>query len=338
MGSVRSLAGAPPHSALRELQHDDHLIYLHRDGRRPMFGDLDMDGHSIVNAVLEDLALEGGLSLNGDLDMQGHSILNAVLEDITLGGGLTLGGDLDMQGNDILDVGTVDGIDVGAHASRHQSGGADPLSHSLLPGLGSDDHPQYLPLSGVRAMTGDLDMNANDIIDVATVDGVDVSAHASRHQNGGADQLSHSVLAGLSSDDHLQYLPRSGARAMTGDLDMGSQDIANLAQILSAFTAAGTITSGASPALMVGNDALVFSWTGATTSGLKFNTTDLQIEFCSGVNKNIIIYMSGAKRGAMKLVPVSSTTAAEAGVLYFDSDTNRLMCHNGTAWKTITWA
>lgn len=39
----------------------------------------------------------------------------------------------------------------------------------------------------------------------------------------------HSSLSNLTSDDHLQYLNRSGVRAMTGALDMGSQNINNAA-------------------------------------------------------------------------------------------------------------
>jgi hypothetical protein len=38
-------------------------------------------------------------------------------------------------------------------------------------------------------MSGDLDMGGNDITNVSTVDGVDVSAHATRHQFGGADAV-----------------------------------------------------------------------------------------------------------------------------------------------------
>lgn len=41
----------------------------------------------------------------------------------------------------------------------------------------------------------------------------------------------HSNLSGLSNDDHLQYLPLSGARSMTGDLDLGSNDLVNVASL-----------------------------------------------------------------------------------------------------------
>ena len=44
-------------------------------------------------------------------------------------------GDIDMHGNDILSPGLVDGVDVSAHAARHQAGGADELTVSKLAGI-----------------------------------------------------------------------------------------------------------------------------------------------------------------------------------------------------------
>lgn len=61
--------------------------------------------------------------------------------------------------------------------------------HSQLGGLTSDDHTQYLLVNGTRAMSGDLDMGGNDIINVGDVDGVDISNHASRHLPSGADPI-----------------------------------------------------------------------------------------------------------------------------------------------------
>ena len=65
--------------------------------------------------------------------------------------------------------------------------------HSALAGLSADDHTQYLLVSGSRAMTGDLSLGTHNITNVSLVDGVSVSAHASRHNPGGADSLSTGV-------------------------------------------------------------------------------------------------------------------------------------------------
>lgn len=66
-------------------------------------------------------------------------------------------------------------------------GGA--ISHATLLNLSADDHTQYLLTSGSRAMGGALNMGGFAIGTVGTVDGVTVSAHAARHQPGGADAL-----------------------------------------------------------------------------------------------------------------------------------------------------
>jgi hypothetical protein len=74
--------------------------------------------------------------------------------------------------------------------------GAFTLSgaHSDLTGLGADDHTQYLLVNGTRAMSGALDMGGFAITNVGNVDGVDVSAHASRHVSGGADEIDGDIL------------------------------------------------------------------------------------------------------------------------------------------------
>jgi hypothetical protein len=99
------------------------------------------------------------------------------------------------------------------HALSHQQGGADELEvqslgsgsaaagqifqadgiggisvvnapavitdHGALSGLGDDDHPQYLLVDGTRVLAGDLDVGGNNVVNVGTVDGIDVSAQAS---------------------------------------------------------------------------------------------------------------------------------------------------------------
>lgn len=69
------------------------------------------------------------------------------------------------------------------------SGVSASADHGNLLGLADDDHPQYLLVNGSRAMANDLDMGGNDINNVATVDGVVVSAHASRHLPNNVDAL-----------------------------------------------------------------------------------------------------------------------------------------------------
>jgi len=75
-------------------------------------------------------------------------------------------------------------------------GGGGITVHSLLSGLGADDHTQYLLVDGSRAMSGNLDMGGNSITNVNLVDGVDVSAHGSRHNPGGIDAIATAAPSG----------------------------------------------------------------------------------------------------------------------------------------------
>ena len=84
----------------------------------------------------------------------------------------------------------------------------------------------------------DADAGAGLITDDAGGDETEVNLSLYRleaadhsHQSTGlqAGQLDHGLaLTGLTDDDHTQYLLVSGTRAMTGDLDMGGNDIYNV--------------------------------------------------------------------------------------------------------------
>jgi hypothetical protein len=73
--------------------------------------------------------------------------------------------------------------------STGATGSAGVSDHGNLTGLSNDDHTQYLLVGGSRAMAGVLNMGTNAITNVGLVDGVDISAHASRHLPNGADAL-----------------------------------------------------------------------------------------------------------------------------------------------------
>lgn len=165
----------------------------------------------------------------------------------------------DQLGGTLHDVATTDdnGFMSAADKTKLDLYPANPslltLDHGTLTGLTDDDHTQYLLVSGVRAMTGALDMGAQAITNVGNVDGVDVSTHGSRHAAAGADplqlaassrilgrttagagaveeltgaqvatlinaSLDHGTLTGLGDDDHTQYLLASGARSVAGHL------------------------------------------------------------------------------------------------------------------------
>lgn len=112
----------------------------------------------------------------------------------------------------------------------------DAVDHGALVGLGDDDHTQYLLVSGARAMTGDLDMGANNVTNVGTVDGVDVSTHAARHIDGGADPIDF-------DRGEVTYIPTNYTRTtVPAEVDQLDQLTAHLAGIDNQLTAAGLQT------------------------------------------------------------------------------------------------
>lgn len=118
-------------------------------------------------------------------------------------------------------------------------------THANLLGLLEDDHPQYLLISGSRAMTGPLDMGTQNITNVGTVDGVDVSAHASRHLPTGADALTTAapttslsstttnavgIQNSLARSDHSHAILTGAVSTQTPDQANAAGSSANLAK------------------------------------------------------------------------------------------------------------
>ena len=108
--------------------------------------------------------------------------------------------------------------------------GASISNHSSLSGLGNDDHLQYLLVNGTRAMAGALDMGTYNITNVGTVDGVDVSTHASRHETGGIDAVDGYQL------DFI-YIPVNYSAPLDDIIG------AHIASIDDALAVAGSVTS-----------------------------------------------------------------------------------------------
>lgn len=114
--------------------------------------------------------------------------------------------------------------------------GGGVIDHGDLLGLHDDDHPQYLAVSGTRSMVGDLNMGGNDITNVATVDGVDVSLHAARHQPNGADPLATGPAVSLStttinSAGTSNLLSRADHTHALDDVQPASTELTALANI-----------------------------------------------------------------------------------------------------------
>jgi len=231
------------HGGLTGLLDDDHTQYLLVDGTRAMSGNLNMGTNNITNVGTVDgvdVSTHASRHENGGADEISVAGLSGLLADpqtptahasthITSGSDEIDGDQLDIDFTPsnytpITAPAEVTDLD---HLSAHLAGidtalGTVVTDHGALTGLGDDDHTQYLLVDGTRAMSGDLDMGTNDITNVGTVDGVDVSTHAARHENGGADEINVAGLSGLLADpqtptSHASTHISSGSDEMDGD-------------------------------------------------------------------------------------------------------------------------
>lgn len=118
--------------------------------------------------------------------------------------------------------------------------------HGDLLGLSADDHPQYLLVAGTRAMSGNLDMGANSITNVNLVDGVDVSAHASRHLPNGADPITSAIAVTLTpSSVNAVGIANSFARSDHEHQITGFQPLDATLTALAAYNTNGIMTQTA---------------------------------------------------------------------------------------------
>lgn len=163
-----------------------------------------------------------------------------------------------------------------------------PTVHGALDGLNVvGDHPGYLTLDGLRQMSGDLDMNGNDIVTgVGLVDGVDVSAHKDRHLPGGADALtvaapnwnispaitnSAGSQASFSRSDHKHTIGRSPISTGATQAEPTFTDLTN-----------GTATISAC-------DYMLYSTSDFTGDLLLYNVPAKTVPFAADINSYVVV-------------------------------------------------
>jgi hypothetical protein len=82
---------------------------------------------------------------------------------------LTGGGDLSADRTLAISQGTGSGLDADKLDGYHASGLGAVIDHGSLQDLGADDHAQYLPVSGSRAMDGHLGPKVVALVDAANI-------------------------------------------------------------------------------------------------------------------------------------------------------------------------
>ena len=206
------------HSSLSGLTDDDHTQYLLVNGSRAMGGSLDMSTYDITNvgtvdgvdisAHVADTSIhftQASISITAsqvsDFDTEVSNNPSVVANTAKVGFTDVLAQDAvgtilsneftyndttpsislnytNISHTSLQDIGTNTHAQIDTHiadATLHFTEAS--IDHGSINGLGDDDHTQYLLVSGTRAMSGALDMGTNNITNVGTVDGVDISSH-----------------------------------------------------------------------------------------------------------------------------------------------------------------
>lgn len=191
----------------------------------------------------------------------GNVIDHAVLLNLNVGdphpqyllvdGTRALAGDLNMGTNNITNVGNINGISITAHGSRHNPDGADPISVAVpitisdsTNAIGSANSVSRSDHQHAHGDRGGGSLHA--LVVAAGPAGFMSGTDKSKLDNyptlpANITGIDHGSLIGLGDDDHTQYLLINGSRAMTGALDMGTNNITNAGTINGiSITAHGT--------------------------------------------------------------------------------------------------
>lgn len=178
--------------------------------------------------------------------------------------GLRSGGIVVLKNAGVI-ASVIDARPIAAATISAGGGGGGVTDHGALTGLLDDDHSQYLPVSGVRAMTGGLNMGGNAITNVGNVDGVDVSAHKARHIQAGLDEIDGDKL---DIDWNPTYYTPTTAPT---EVDNVAHLTAHLAGIDNKLGGPGTDLPCVVARDSVGNVNIPLAWT-----DLNFDVTDLE--------------------------------------------------------------
>lgn len=255
-GSIHFLQTDINHDNLLGLSDDDHTQYSLVDGSRAFTGAVvgvspSLNTHlatkGYVDALVQGLSWQDAV-LDKDLVTSPPPIIGARYIIAGIGGdwsGFTIGDIVEYDGSDWNNwtpdesfatwVQDEDVLYVYNGVSWIKFGST--VDHGNLLGLGDDDHTQYLLISGLRAMLGNLDMGSNDITNVDTVDGIDISSIALDNMpaaaTGNIDCDGQAVTnVGLVDGVDISAISLSNMpAAASGNIDCGGQAITNVGNV-----------------------------------------------------------------------------------------------------------
>jgi len=295
-----SFAGTLSHSNLLNLSHDDHTQYLLVNGTRAMSGALNMGSNQInylaTPSVSTDAANKGyvdsvaaGLTIKAACNLKTAASLGSyttsgsgsskTLTEVG-NGALTVDGIAVSTNYRILvdSFGTTNGVDEGIYVVTNA--GSASSSWVLQRSSDANGTPSGPVVDGMYTFieAGTVYANTSWVLITPNPITVDTTSLSFTELfSSPATPIVHASLSGLSHDDHLQYLLVNGTRAMTGNLNMGGNEITNLAEITS--TAGLIISPNGNINLSSSNitNGGTASFTGITTSSIA-STGNLTID------------------------------------------------------------
>lgn len=171
------------------------------------------------------------------------------------------------------------------------------IEHGDLLGLLDDDHPQYLLVTGTRAMTGNLNMGSNNIVSVGTINSVTIQTHGGRHGANSADPVfTAAPSAALTpSSTNGVGIADSLARSDHSHQITGFQPLATNLTSLSSYNTNGILTQTASG-----------TFAGRTITG---TTSRISVTNGNGVSGNPTIDIDSAYVGQTSITTVGTITS-----------------------------
>lgn len=194
----------------------------------------------------------------------------------------------------------------------------------------SSDLSAFLLINGSRAMTGNLNLATNNIVNVGTVNGVRVESHAARHAPGGSDALTTASAVGLTlSSTNTEGSTSAFARAdhthsITGVQPLNSNLTALGSQTLNGFYVRTSATT-------------------ATTTSITGTSNTIGVMNGSGVAgpPTITIVNNPVIPGNASItVPVGTSAqrpgTANLGMIRYNTDLSRMEIYRNSAWYSIS--
>jgi hypothetical protein len=204
------------------------------------------------------------------------------------------------------------------------------LQHGSLLGLLNDDHPQYLLTNGDRALTGDLNLNANKISNVSTINNVTIESHASRHLPNGSDPLTSAAPVTILGSTNTNSIGTANSFSRSDHVhavNLSSFEINQLGATVPLSVAKGgsgvnTLTSGN---FLIGNGINPVNTSKVVPSGTVVGTTDTQTLTNKTITDPSNIISGFLRGGNITVVDIVNGNDSTASI-------------NGLPFKTITAA